>query len=100
MSYRPTIHKINIITNHNQITTNVILQSFLVFFSSNAESNEAMEPIPELVENSSLSLKDEIVRLPVIKYGGKLRSSSLAVGRGQELRVSVLSTHFFSVSTL
>lgn len=47
-----------------------------------------METVPEVTENSSPSLKDEIVRLPVIKYGGKIKSTSLAVGRGQELRVS------------
>lgn len=33
-------------------------------------------------------MRDEIVRLPVIKYAGKVKSSSLVVGRGQELRVS------------
>ncbi|XP_034249502.1 WD repeat-containing protein 3 [Thrips palmi] len=52
------------------------------------DTSEPMETIPELDENSSPSLKDEIIRLPVIKYGGKVKSTSLAVGRGQELRVA------------
>lgn len=39
-------------------------------------------------ENALPALRDEIVRLPVIKYGGKVKSVSLAVGRGQELRVA------------
>lgn len=54
-----------------------------------ALSSEAENTIPtEEDENKNPSLRDEIARLPVIKCGGKVKASSLALGRGRELRVA------------
>lgn len=56
---------------------------------SNAEGVGTDDNMPlDQEEGSNPTLRDEIVRLPVLKYGGKVKSSSLAVGRGRELRVS------------
>lgn len=57
--------------------------------SSNAEAGGIDDSMPlDQEEGSNPTLRDEVVRLPVLKYGGKVKSSSLAVGRGRELRVS------------
>lgn len=64
------------------------------------DSTEAMETDPTLDENASPTLKDEVARLPVIKYNGKVKSSSLAVGHG-ELRVAtVLNNNRLELHTL
>lgn len=68
---------------------------------ANAESDDINAKITDQDENSLPTLRDEIIRLPVVKYGGKVKSTSLVVGRGQELRIaSALNNNRMELHTL